>query len=62
MARSFEKIADINKTKELWKVAVKVHHKRTIISNNKEHIELIFVDAEVSVKLVFQFNYICVMA
>ncbi|KAI5442705.1 hypothetical protein KIW84_011658 [Lathyrus oleraceus] len=46
MARPFEKIVDINEIKELWKVAVKVHHKWTVISNNKEHIELIFVDAE----------------
>ncbi|KAI5408452.1 hypothetical protein KIW84_054330 [Lathyrus oleraceus] len=45
MARPFEKITDINKTKELWKIAVKVHHKWTVISNNKEHIQLIFVDA-----------------
>lgn len=62
MEMPFEKIIDINETKELWKVAVKVHHKWTIISNKKEHIELIFVDADVSVKWVFQFNYILVMA
>ncbi|KAI5408451.1 hypothetical protein KIW84_054329 [Lathyrus oleraceus] len=45
MAKPFEKINDINKMKELWKIAVKVHHQWTVISNNKEHIELIFVDA-----------------
>ncbi|XP_050914691.1 uncharacterized protein LOC127129579 [Lathyrus oleraceus] len=36
----------MNFTKELWKVAVKVHHKWIVISNDKEHIELIFVDAD----------------
>ncbi|XP_050915534.1 uncharacterized protein LOC127130595 [Lathyrus oleraceus] len=30
MARPFEKIADINETKELRKVAVKIHHKWTL--------------------------------
>ncbi|KAI5396652.1 hypothetical protein KIW84_062749 [Lathyrus oleraceus] len=48
MARPFEKIVDINETKELWKVAVKVHHKWTVISNNREHIELIFIDVDIS--------------
>ncbi|KAI5388533.1 hypothetical protein KIW84_074284 [Lathyrus oleraceus] len=28
MARPYEKICDINETKELWKVALMVHHKR----------------------------------
>ncbi|KAI5418713.1 hypothetical protein KIW84_043080 [Lathyrus oleraceus] len=46
MARSFEKIVDINDTEELWKISVKVHHKWTVISNDKEHMELIFVDAD----------------
>ncbi|KAI5445469.1 hypothetical protein KIW84_013631 [Lathyrus oleraceus] len=44
MAMPFEKIVDINETIELWKIAVKVHQKWTVISNIKEHIELIFVD------------------
>lgn len=61
MARPFEKIDDINQMKELWKVAIKVHHKWIVISNNKEHIELIFVDADVCATWVFRFNYILVM-
>ncbi|XP_058726383.1 uncharacterized protein LOC131597723 [Vicia villosa] len=44
MARPFENIADINDTKDLWKVAVRVEHKWSVISNNKEHFEMIFVD------------------
>ncbi|CAK8533959.1 unnamed protein product [Lathyrus sativus] len=46
MAMPFEKIGDIFDKKELWKIVVKVHHKWTVVSNNKEHLELIFVDAE----------------
>lgn len=49
MAMSFEKIGEISDKKELWKFVVKVYHKLTIVSNNKEHLKLIFVDAEVSV-------------
>lgn len=53
MARSFEKIAEITNMKELRKIIVKVHHKWIVLSNNKEHSELIFVDADVSVFLDF---------
>ncbi|XP_058766656.1 uncharacterized protein LOC131640263 [Vicia villosa] len=41
-----EKIKDINDTKELWKVAVRVSHKWNVVSNNKEHFEMIFQDKE----------------
>ncbi|XP_058783206.1 uncharacterized protein LOC131657869 [Vicia villosa] len=41
-----EKIKDINDTKELWKVAVRVSHKWKVVSNNKEHFEMIFEDKE----------------
>ncbi|XP_058751503.1 uncharacterized protein LOC131624572 [Vicia villosa] len=44
MARPFERISDINDTKDLWKVAVRVEHKWSVISNNEEHFEMIFVD------------------
>ncbi|XP_058778020.1 uncharacterized protein LOC131652229 isoform X2 [Vicia villosa] len=37
---------DINDTKELWKVAVRVAHKWNVVSNNKEHFEMIFFDKE----------------
>ncbi|XP_058731680.1 uncharacterized protein LOC131623307 isoform X2 [Vicia villosa] len=46
MARPLERIADINDKKELWKVAVRVHHKWMVVSNNKEHFEMIFIDKE----------------
>ncbi|KAI5396273.1 hypothetical protein KIW84_062467 [Lathyrus oleraceus] len=46
MARSFEKIAKINERKELWKIIMKVHHKWNVLSNNKEHLELIFVNVD----------------
>ncbi|CAI8601961.1 unnamed protein product [Vicia faba] len=48
MARPFEKIADISGQKELWKVFVRVHYKWTVITNNNEHLELIFVDDDVT--------------
>ncbi|XP_058751158.1 uncharacterized protein LOC131624214 [Vicia villosa] len=46
MARPMEKVVDINDTKELWKVAVRVVHKWKVVSNNKEHCEMIFQDKE----------------
>lgn len=48
MARPFKKINDINDMKELWKVVVSVHHKRSVVSNNKDHFEMIVVDKDVS--------------
>ncbi|XP_058745814.1 uncharacterized protein LOC131618652 [Vicia villosa] len=44
MARPLAKICDINDSKELWKVSVRVHHKWTVVSNKREHFEMIFVD------------------
>ncbi|CAI8607489.1 unnamed protein product [Vicia faba] len=44
MARPVEKISDINDNKELWKLAVRVHHRWNVVSNNKVHFEMIFVD------------------
>ncbi|CAK8569058.1 unnamed protein product [Lathyrus sativus] len=44
MARPLQKINNLNNTKELWKVAVQVYHKWLVLTNNKEHIEMIFVD------------------
>ncbi|XP_058741854.1 replication protein A 70 kDa DNA-binding subunit B-like [Vicia villosa] len=46
MARPMEKVVDINDSKELWKVAVRVVHKWKVVSNNKEHYEMIFQDKE----------------
>ncbi|XP_058746207.1 uncharacterized protein LOC131619084 [Vicia villosa] len=44
MARPIEIIVDINDGKELWKLAVRIHHRWNVVSNNKEHFEMIFVD------------------
>ncbi|XP_058776860.1 uncharacterized protein LOC131651209 [Vicia villosa] len=46
MARPLEKISNVNDEKELWKVAVKIHHKWSVISNNKEHFEMVVYDSE----------------
>lgn len=48
MARPCEKVCDINETKDLWKVVVRVHHKWSVLSNDKEHFEMIVFDNEVS--------------
>lgn len=48
MERSFETVSDINDKKELWKVAVKVHHWWNVIINTKEYFEMIVYDNEVS--------------
>ncbi|XP_050878822.1 uncharacterized protein LOC127082636 [Lathyrus oleraceus] len=45
VARPFEKIEDITDYKELWKIFVRVHHKWSVLTNNKEHVELVFIDA-----------------
>lgn len=48
MVRPFEIICNIIDKKELWKIDVKVHHKWNVVSNNKEYVTLIFMDADVS--------------
>lgn len=64
MEKSFENISDINDTKDLWKVAMRVHHKWTILSNNKEHFERTFVNKDVSlnfyvlISVMMRFHYI----
>ncbi|XP_058763511.1 uncharacterized protein LOC131649893 [Vicia villosa] len=44
MSRPVERIAEINDGKELWKIVVRIHHRWKVVSNNKEHFEMIFVD------------------
>ncbi|XP_058764091.1 uncharacterized protein LOC131637518 [Vicia villosa] len=44
MSRPVERIAEINNGKELWKIVVRIHHRWNVVSNNKEHFEMIFVD------------------
>ncbi|XP_058727171.1 uncharacterized protein LOC131598606 [Vicia villosa] len=46
MARPCAKLKEINESKELWKIAVRIHHKWTVLSKTKEHFELILVDKE----------------
>ncbi|XP_058733258.1 uncharacterized protein LOC131604860 [Vicia villosa] len=44
MSRPVERIAEINDGKELCKIVVRIHHRWNVVSNNKEHFEMIFVD------------------
>ncbi|XP_058776415.1 uncharacterized protein LOC131650732 [Vicia villosa] len=44
MSRPVERITEINDGKELWKIVVRIHHIWNVVSNNKEHFEMIFVD------------------
>ncbi|XP_058769374.1 uncharacterized protein LOC131643240 [Vicia villosa] len=44
MSRPVERISEINDGKELWKIVVRIHHRWNVVSNNKEHFEMIFVD------------------
>lgn len=48
IARPFEMVKDINDTKELWKIVVRIHHKWTVISKTKESLKMIVVDKDVS--------------
>lgn len=47
MTRPFELVKDINDSKELWKIVVRIHHKWIVVSKNKEHFQMIVVDKEV---------------
>ncbi|XP_058726916.1 uncharacterized protein LOC131598318 [Vicia villosa] len=44
MSMPVERITEINDGKELWKIVVRIHHRWNVVSNNKEHFEMIFVD------------------
>ncbi|XP_058754614.1 uncharacterized protein LOC131627774 [Vicia villosa] len=44
MARHVERLAAINDGEELWKIAVRIHLIWNVVSNNKEHFEMIFGD------------------
>ncbi|XP_058743186.1 uncharacterized protein LOC131615997 isoform X2 [Vicia villosa] len=39
-------VQDISNNKELWKIAVKVHHKWNVITSTKHHFEMIMIDKE----------------
>ncbi|CAK8541151.1 unnamed protein product [Lathyrus sativus] len=44
MAKPFSIVKDINDGKEFWKMALRIHHKWSLNSKNKEHFEIIVVD------------------
>ncbi|XP_058769157.1 uncharacterized protein LOC131643023 [Vicia villosa] len=54
MSRPVERIAEINDGKELWKIVVRIHHRWKVVSNSKEHFEMIFVDKLVITLFMFQ--------
>jgi hypothetical protein len=48
MARPFQKIKNLNDSKSLWKIAVRVVDMWTVAnSKNKQHIEMVLCDKEV---------------
>ncbi|XP_058784731.1 uncharacterized protein LOC131659576 [Vicia villosa] len=57
MARPFEELKHINDSKELWKIAVRIHHKWTVVSKNKEHFEMILCDKEIWFMLSWILGY-----
>ncbi|RHN52489.1 putative nucleic acid-binding protein [Medicago truncatula] len=44
MERPVQLISDVNDKKDLWKLAVKVKNKWTVVKDGKEHLELVIVD------------------
>lgn len=52
MERPFEFIADITDNKDFWKLAVKVKDKWTVITDGKEHLEIVIVDQKVNTTFV----------
>ncbi|XP_058741956.1 uncharacterized protein LOC131614380 [Vicia villosa] len=48
MARHVERLADIKDGEELWKIVVRIHLIWNVVSNNKEHFEMIFVDNRIA--------------
>ncbi|CAK8533328.1 unnamed protein product [Lathyrus sativus] len=46
MARLFEMMNDITDRKDLWKLAVKIHHKWKVITTTKEHFEMVVIDKQ----------------
>ena len=47
MERPFKFIGDITYKKDLWKLAVRVKNKWTVVKDGKEHVEMVIVDAKV---------------
>jgi len=56
MARPLEKIKNLNDSKSLWKIVVRVVDMWTVVnSKNKQHIEMVLCDKEV---VLTSFNYV----
>lgn len=47
LERPVEFIADVTEKKDLWKLAVRVKDKLSVVKDGKEHLEMIIVDAKV---------------
>lgn len=56
MDQPFDLIKDINGSKEIWKIANKVHHKWKVLSTTKKHFELTVIDKEVGFHCRFLFR------
>jgi hypothetical protein len=57
MERPFEFIADITDKKDMWKLAVRVKEKWTVVKDGKEHVEMIIVDAKVIYNRVIHLSF-----
>lgn len=47
MERPLEFIGDITDNKDLWKLAVKIKEKWSVVKDGKEHLEMFIVDSKV---------------
>lgn len=46
MERPLEFIGDITDNKDLWKLAVKIKEKWSVVKDGKEHLEMFIVDSK----------------
>jgi hypothetical protein len=56
MSRGFDAVNDINDSKELWKLAVRVEDLWTVTHRGKEHLEFLILDKQV---LQFKLTVLC---
>jgi hypothetical protein len=47
MSRGFDKVGNVNDSKELWKLGVRIEDIWTVNNRGKEHIEFIILDKQV---------------
>lgn len=53
MARPIEDIRDINDSKDLWKIVVRIRYLWSVTNmSNKEHMEIVLVDGKVNIILL----------